>query len=49
MKNIKRNTDNLMYYSNNKSEIRLKITDYNYKIVKNFVDYEKRNKKIKKG
>src|SRR5882672_8439410 len=47
IKNIKKDKNNLIYYSNsnNKNLTQLKMTDYNYKVVKNFIEYEKRNKK----
>ena len=45
LSNIKRNTDDLIFYTNNKIMTQLKITDYNYKVVKNYIEYEKRNNK----
>lgn len=45
IKSIEKNNESLIYYSNNFNKLeQLKITDYNYRTVKNYVEYEKRNK-----
>lgn len=45
IKIIKKSMDNLIFYTNNKFVTQFKITNYNYRIIKNFVEYEKKNKK----
>lgn len=45
IKTVKKNDNNLIYCSNNKNiNKQLKITDYNYPTVKDYVNYEEKNK-----
>lgn len=40
IKNIKKNENGLIHFSNNVHKKQLKITDYNYKVVKDYIEYE---------
>lgn len=46
IKNIKKNKNGLIHFSNNVHKKQLKITDYNYKVTKDYIDYENNDNKL---
>jgi hypothetical protein len=45
IKVIEKNIDSLIYYSNNFNKLKqLKITDYKYRTIRNYVEYEKKDR-----
>ena len=41
IESIKKSTDNLIFYTNNKFITQFKIANYNYRVIKKFSEYEK--------